>query len=56
VASAPEPALVGEPHEATGPVTGERFELRPHLMEHGADVDERLPPGSIQNPWELDRR
>jgi hypothetical protein len=54
--TAPDPGSWANPYDATDPVTGQHFELKPRLMEHGTDVDERFPPGSIQNPWELDRR
>jgi hypothetical protein len=57
--TAPDPGSWANRYEATDPVTGERFELKPRLPDLGpasSAVAESSAPASVENPSELQRR
>ena len=57
--TAPDPGLWANPYEATDPVTGRRYELKPRLPDIGPASPapgEPFAPGSVENPWEIERR
>jgi hypothetical protein len=54
-----EPVLVANPYEATDPVNGPRFDLRPLLPDLGATSPAPggpFAPGTVENPWEVEAR
>jgi hypothetical protein len=54
--TAPNPGSWANPYEATDPVTGERYELKPRLPDLGpasSAAGEPFAPGSVENPWEV---
>jgi hypothetical protein len=57
--TAPDPGSWANPYEATDPVTGQRYELKPRLPDIGPGSPapgEPFAPGSIENPWEVTPR
>jgi hypothetical protein len=57
--TAPDPGSWANPYEATDLMTGERFELKPRLPDLGPaspGPGEPFAPGSIENPWKVERR
>jgi hypothetical protein len=57
--TAPDPGSWVNPYEASDVVTGQRYELKPRLPDLGRPSPapgEPFTPGSVENPWELQRR
>jgi hypothetical protein len=57
--TAPNPCSWANPYEATDPVNGPRFELRPLLPDLGATSPAPggpFAPGTVENPWEVEAR